>query len=334
MEGDDDHSRGRRRGRRHHRAPRALNRRPDPTLDGALAALAAGELAILPTETVYGLAADARAPLAVARIFAAKGRPRFNPLIAHVADIAAAGALAGLDERAIRLAQAFWPGPLTLVTPVRDTAAVCDLARAGLDTVAVRVPAHPVAQALLRGFGHAIVAPSANRSGRPSPTTFSDAMAETGVSAAAALDGGPCAVGLESTVVALLDGPPRLLRPGAVTREEIEALIGPLAEAQADARRSPGRLTRHYAPAAPVRLEAVTPRPGEAFLAFGAAPAGPAVFNLSERGDLTEAAARLFSLLRAADDLRPSAIAVAPIPSEGLGEAINDRLRRAAGHVG
>ncbi len=289
---------------------------------------------ILPTETVYGLAADARDPLAVARIFAAKGRPRFNPLIAHVADIAAAEALAGLDMRAIRLAQAFWPGPLTLVAPVRAIDAVCDLARAGLDTVAVRAPAHPVAQALLRRFGRAVVAPSANRSGRPSPTTFFDAMAETGASATAALDGGPCAVGLESTVVALLDGPPRLLRPGAVTRAQIEALIGPLAEAQADAHRSPGRLTRHYAPVAPVRLDALAPRPGEAFLAFGDAPEWPGVFNLSERGDLTEAAARLFRLLRAADALRPSAIAVAPVPTEGLGEAINDRLRRAAGHVG
>jgi L-threonylcarbamoyladenylate synthase len=187
---------------------------------------------------------------------------------------------------------------------------------------------------VLRRFGGPVVAPSANRSGRPSPTTFADALAETGTFAAAALDGGACAVGLESTVVSLLDGPPRLLRPGAVTRDEIEALIGPLAEAAADARRSPGRLTRHYAPSAPMRLEALAPLAGEAFLAFGPAPAGPTVFNLSERGDLTEAATRLFSLLRAADALRPVAIAVAPIPPEGLGEAINDRLRRAAGHVG
>jgi L-threonylcarbamoyladenylate synthase len=289
---------------------------------------------ILPTETVYGLAADAGDPLAVARIFEAKGRPRFNPLIAHVADLAMAQRLAQLDQRALRLARAFWPGPLTLVAPAGDKAAVCDLARAGLDTVAVRSPAHPLARDLLRSFGAPVVAPSANRSGRPSPTTFADALAETGAFAAAALDGGPCAVGLESTVVSLLDGPPRLLRPGAVTRDEIEALIGPLAEAELDARRSPGRLSRHYAPSAPMRLDAVTPHPGEAFLAFGPTPAGPAVFNLSEGGDLTEAAARLFSLLRAADALGPTAIAVAPIRSEGLGEAINDRLRRAAGHVG
>ncbi len=303
-------------------------------MDGALAALGAGELVILPTETVYGLAADAGNPLAVARLFEAKGRPRFNPLIAHVPDLADARPLARLDERAVRLAQAFWPGPLTLVAPSTDSGAVCDLARAGLDTVALRVPAHPLARAVLSGFGRPVVAPSANRSGRPSPTTFADALAETGAFAAIALDGGPCAVGLESTVVALLDGPPRLLRPGAVTRAQIEALIGPLADAEADARRSPGRLTRHYAPTAPVRLDAHAPNLGEAFLAFGAAPAGPAVFNLSQRRDLTEAAARLFSLLRAADALAPVAIAVAPIPGGGLGEAINDRLRRAAGHVG
>jgi L-threonylcarbamoyladenylate synthase len=289
----------------------------------------------MPTETVYGIATDAGDPLAVARIFEAKGRPRFNPLIAHVADLAQARPLAFLDERAVRLAEAFWPGPLTLVAPSTGDLGVCDLARAGLDTVAVRAPAHPLAQAVLRGFGRPVVAPSANRSGRPSPTTVDDALSETGAFAAAALDGGPCTIGLESTVVALLEGPPRLLRPGAVTREEIEALIGPLAEAEADARRSPGRLTRHYAPAAPVRLDAADRRPGEAYLAFGdPAPAGPAVFNLSEQGDLTEAAARLFSLLRAADALRPTAIAVAPIPSGGLGEAINDRLRRAAGHMG
>jgi L-threonylcarbamoyladenylate synthase len=303
-------------------------------VDGAVAALAAGELVILPTETVYGLAADAGDPLAVARLFEAKGRPRFNPLIAHVPDLAHARALARLDERAARLAECFWPGPLTLVAPSTDSVAVCDLARAGLDTVAIRAPAHPLAQAVLRGFGRPVVAPSANRSGRPSPTIYADALAETGAFAAVALDGGPCAVGLESTVVALLEGPPRLLRPGAVTRAQIEALIGPLAEAEADARRSPGRLTRHYAPSAPMRLDALAPRPGEAFLAFGPAVAGEAVFNLSEWGDLTEAAARLFSLLRSADALAPTAIAVAPIPEEGLGEAINDRLRRAAGYVG
>ena len=297
-------------------------------------ALRAGDLIILPTETVYGLAADAGSAAAVAKLYEAKGRPRFNPLISHVGDLAAASRIADLDERARALANAFWPGPLTLVAPYRAGGGVCDLARAGLDTVAVRVPAHSLAREVLRAFGGPIVAPSANRSGRPSPTTFADAFAETGAFAAAALDGGPCPVGLESTVVALLDGPPRLLRPGAVTRAAIEALIGPLAEAEIDAKRSPGRLTRHYAPSAPVRLEAAAPAPGEAWLAFGPAPEGPSVFNLSPSRDLAEAAMRLFTYLRAADALAPSAIAVAPIPDEGLGEAINDRLRRAAGFVG
>jgi L-threonylcarbamoyladenylate synthase len=290
---------------------------------------------ILPTETVYGLAADAANPAAVARLYEAKGRPRFNPLIAHVTGLAMAERVAALDARARRLAAAFWPGPLTIVAPIADAALVCDLARAGLDTVAVRAPDHPLAQAVIAAFGRPVVAPSANRSGRPSPTTFADAVAETGAAAAVALDGGACAVGVESTVVALLDGQAaRLLRPGAVTREEIEALIGPLAEAEADARRSPGRLARHYAPDAPLRLDADAPRPGEAFLAFGPASDGPMVFNLSPAGDLREAAARLFSALRAADALHPVAIAVARVPEHGLGEAINDRLRRAAGFVG
>jgi L-threonylcarbamoyladenylate synthase len=300
----------------------------------AVTALAAGELVILPTETVYGLAADAANPEAVARLFEAKGRPRFNPLIAHVTGLDMAAAVAALDARAVRLARAFWPGPLTLVAPARDGAAVCELARAGLDTVAVRAPAHATAQAVLHAFGRPIVAPSANRSGRPSPTTLADAAAETGRDAAVMLDGGPCAVGLESTVVALLEGPPRLLRPGAVTRAEVEAVVGPLAEAEADARRSPGRLSRHYAPNAPLRLDASAAEEGEALLAFGPPPAGRWVFALSPSGDLAEAAANLFAHLRAADALEPRAIAVSPIPNEGLGEAINDRLRRAAGFVG
>jgi len=251
-----------------------------------------------------------------------------------VADLAMGETIARFDDRARALAKAFWPGPLTLVLPVADTAAVCDLARAGLDSVAVRAPAHPVAHAVIAALGRPVVAPSANRSGRPSPTTFSDALEETGVFALAALDGGPCAVGLESTVVALLDEP-RLLRPGAVTREQIEAVIGPLAEAEDDARRSPGRLARHYAPQAPVRLNAAAPEADEAYLAFGpGAPEGPRVFNLSPSGDLAEAAARLFAYLRAADRTAPRAIAVAPIPTHGLGEAIADRLSRAAGFVG
>ena len=299
----------------------------------AAAAFAAGRLVILPTETVYGLAADAGNSAALASLYEAKGRPRFNPLIAHVADTKAAERIAELDDRGQILAMAFWPGALTIVAPARTGCAVVDLARAGLDTVAVRVPAHPLARAVLEAFGGPVAAPSANRSGRPSPTTFADAVSETGEAAAVTLDGGPCRIGLESTVIALLDGPPRLLRPGAVTRAEIEALIGPLAEAQADARRSPGRLTRHYAPAAPLRLDATGACPGEAFIGFGST-GGTEALNLSPRGDLAEAAARLFSCLRAADALSPDAIAVAAIPEAGLGEAINDRLRRAAGLVG
>ncbi|HUZ11417.1 MAG TPA: L-threonylcarbamoyladenylate synthase [Caulobacteraceae bacterium] len=315
---------------------RASQARPPAPADVATAveALRAGRLVILPTETVYGLAADGANAQAVAHLYAAKGRPRFNPLIAHVTGLGMAERCARLDERARRLAGAFWPGPLTIVAPLVDPGLVCDLARAGLTSVAVRAPAHPIAQGVLQRFGRPIVAPSANRSGRPSPTSLADAMAETGPGAAAALDGGRCEVGLESTVVALLEGPPRLLRPGAVTRAQIVALIGPLAEAEADAARSPGRLARHYAPAAPLRLDAEAPAPGEAFLAFGPAPDGPIVFNLSPSGDLGEAAANLFSLLRAADALAPVAIAVAPVPDEGLGEAINDRLRRGAGYVG
>jgi L-threonylcarbamoyladenylate synthase len=307
---------------------------PDTDKNGimkAVAALKAGGLVILPTETVYGLAADAGDARAVAAVYEAKGRPSFNPLIAHVADVTVARRIARFDGRAERLAAAFWPGPLTLVLPISDEAAVCDLARAGLDTVAVRAPAHPLAHALLDAFGGPLVAPSANRSGRPSPTTFADALEETGATAAAALDGGPCRIGLESTVVSLLDEA-RLLRPGAVTRAEIEALVGPLSEADADARRSPGRLARHYAPNLPLRLNAEEPHADEVWLGFG--PRTSASLNLSPDGDLAEAAANLFAYLRAADRTGASGIAVAPIPDFGLGEAINDRLRRAAGFVG
>jgi len=286
----------------------------------------------MPTETVYGLAADAANPSAIAAIFEAKGRPRFNPLIAHVTGLDAARRFAAFDARAVQLAGAFWPGPLTLVAPIADETAVCDLARAGLDTVAVRAPAHPDAQAMLQAFGRPVCAPSANRSGRPSPTTLADALDETGASAAAFIDGGPCTVGVESTVVAVLDGPVRLLRPGGVSREAIEAITGPLVEAEDDAKRSPGRLTRHYAPQAPIRLNAIGAEPGEAFLGFGDGVDSP--LSLSPSGDVREAAQRLFSALRAADRLNPRGIAVAPVPHTGLGEAINDRLRRAAGFVG
>jgi L-threonylcarbamoyladenylate synthase len=299
-------------------------------VEAAASAIRGGGLVLMPTETVYGLAADAGNARAVAAVYEAKGRPSFNPLIAHVADLEMARRIARFDDRAEALARRFWPGPLTLVLPAGDTQAVCDLARAGLETVAVRAPAHPLAHALIEAVGGPVVAPSANRSGRPSPTTFADAVEETGA-AAAALDGGPCGIGLESTVVALLDAP-RLLRPGAVTRAEIEAVVGPLAEAEADAKRSPGRLARHYAPNAPVRLDARAPEPGEAWLSFG--PGAPGPYNLSPAGDLREAAANLFAFLRAADRTGPAGIAVAPIPHEGLGEAINDRLKRAAGFVG
>lgn len=302
------------------------------TVEAAAHALQQGRLVMLPTETVYGLAADASNAAAVASIFEAKGRPRFNPLIAHVADAAAAETIAVFDASARALAEAFWPGPLTIVAPVRDREKVCDLARAGLDSIAVRVPGHAKARAILAAFGGAVVAPSANRSGRPSPTTFADALEETGVSVAAAVDGGPCAVGVESTVVSVLDGRVALLRPGAVTRAEIEALVGPLAES-GEGHRSPGRLTTHYAPDAPVRIEAEAARDGEILLGFGRG-VGEARWSLSPAGDPREAAANLFRLLREADRERPTGIAVSPIPMAGLGEAINDRLRRAAGFVG
>ena len=302
------------------------------TPDEASRALADGALILLPTETVYGLGADAGNAEAVAAIFAAKGRPRFNPLISHVADAEAAARIGAFDETAHALAQAFWPGPLTLVTPIRDASHVCDLARAGLDSVAIRVPAHPTASAVLAAFGGPVVAPSANRSGRPSPTTFADAVEETGFAVAAAVDGGDCQVGLESSVVSVLDGRAALLRPGAVTRDQIEAVVGPLAE-NGQGHRSPGRLALHYAPDAPVRIEATAARAGEILLGFGPGVGDPR-WSLSPSGDPAQAAANLFRLLREADRQRPVGIAVSPVPQTGLGEAINDRLRRAAGFVG
>lgn len=302
------------------------------TSEQAAEALRRGELILLPTETVYGLGADAANPEAVAAIFEAKGRPRFNPLIAHVADAATAETEGVFNAQAKALAEAFWPAPLTLVAPIRDTTRVCDLARAGLDSVALRVPAHAGARAVLAAFGGPVVAPSANRSGRPSPTTFADAVEETGFAVAAAVDGGACAVGLESTVVSVLGGRVSLLRPGAVTRADLERVVGPLDDS-GEGHRSPGRLTLHYAPEAPVRIEAEAARDGEVLLGFGPGVGEPR-WSLSVSGDLREAAANLFRLLREADRTRPVGIAVSPIPAEGLGEAINDRLRRAAGHVG
>jgi L-threonylcarbamoyladenylate synthase len=303
----------------------------------AVAALRRGELVGMPTETVYGLAADAGNAIAVGRVFLAKGRPRFNPLIVHAADIDAAAAIGVLPDAALRLAARFWPGPLTIVVPKRAGAPVADLALAGLPSVALRVPAHAVARALLGAFGAPLVAPSANRSGHVSATTAHHVAQDLGTGVAVVLDAGPTAIGVESTIVAFTGPEPALLRAGAIPRAEIEQALGrPLAGAgQGDAApQAPGMLASHYAPAAHVRLDVVEVMPGEALLAFGPVlPAGAdragAVVNLSAAGDTAEAAARLFSALRELDARAP-VIAVAPIPEEGLGEAINDRLRRAA----
>jgi len=303
---------------------------PDPSgLARAADLLRAGGLVAFPTETVYGLGGDARSDLAVAAIFAAKGRPRFNPLIVHVPDLASAEAFALFDDRARAVAAAFWPGPLTLVLPLRE-AGLSPLVTAGLATVAVRVPAHPVAQGLLRAFGGPLAAPSANPAGRVSPTRAAHVLAGLNGRIAAVLDGGPCAVGVESTILGLV-GDPALLRPGGVPVEALEALLGVSPATGGDAERpsAPGQLASHYAPGAKVRLEVVTPAPGEVMVGFGAVQG---VLSLSENGDLTEAAARLFHILRAADDLAGPGgqIGFAPVPEVGLGRAINDRLRRAA----
>lgn len=303
----------------------------------AAALLREGLLVALPTETVYGLAADATSGTAVAGIYAAKGRPRFNPLIAHLPDLAAARREGVFDAPALALAAAFWPGPLTLVVPVSTDCSVCDLARAGLTSVALRVPSHPVARAVLERAGRPIAAPSANRSGRISATCAGDVLEELDGRIDAVLDAGATEIGVESTIVACLGGAPRLLRPGGATRQAIEAVIGQallVAEDDSAAPLSPGLLASHYAPAARVRLDAAAARAGEAWLGFGpeaetAAP-GRAALNLSPAGDLAEAAANLFGHLRRLDAARPAGIAVAAIPEHGLGEAINDRLRRAA----
>jgi L-threonylcarbamoyladenylate synthase len=310
-----------------------------PAGDSAIARAARllrdGELVAFPTETVYGLGGDATSDRAVVRIFEAKGRPRFNPLILHVPGLAEAEPLAVFDERARGAARRFWPGPLTLVLPRRSDSGLSLLASAGLDTIAVRAPRHPVAQSLLRATGRPIAAPSANRSGRVSPTTAAHVAAELGESLALILDGGPCPVGLESTVLDLTGPAPVLLRPGGVTLEELAELLGAIETPQTDAAapRAPGRLPSHYAPGRPVRLDAREARPGEVLLAFGpeAPPSGFAeVLWLSQTGDLAEAAANLFALLRRLDRPEFAGIAVMPIPEHGLGRAINDRLRRAA----
>lgn len=305
--------------------------KPDPEgLARAAAHLARGALVAFPTETVYGLGGDARSDLAVARIFEAKGRPRFNPLIVHVADMAMARTVAVFDARAEKVASAFWPGPLTLVLPLRQDAGISDLVTAGLSTVAVRMPAHPVARALLSAFGGPVAAPSANPSGKVSPTRAEHVLAGLSGRIAAIVDGGPCAVGVESTILGLADDPV-LLRPGGIPAEALEACLGTPLPAGGGTERptAPGQLASHYAPGAEVRLGITQPAPGDFWIGFGPSAIG-ADLNLSPAGDLVEAAANLFHFLREADARARGAIAVAPIPDTGIGRAINDRLRRAA----
>ncbi len=313
-----------------------------PAVERAAQTLAAGGLVAFPTETVYGLGADATNAAAVARLYDAKGRPSFNPLIAHVAETAAARPLARFNQAAERLALAFWPGPLTLVLPKLANCPVAELATAGLDTIAVRVPSHPIARAILIALGRPVVAPSANRSGHVSPTTAQHVLADLRGRIELIVDGGPTPMGLESTIVACLDRPV-LLRPGALPRADIERLL-PLTEAPYSAAPpahvdeipiAPGALTSHYAPQARLRLNARRVEAHEALLAFGPMPVAgaeqaAAALNLSLRGDLIEAAANLFSHLRALDASGAATIAVMPVPRAGLGEAINDRLQRAA----
>src|SRR5271155_1204918 len=298
----------------------------------AAALLRAGRLVAFPTETVYGLGGDATDDHAVAAIFAAKARPRFNPLIIHVRDLAEAGRLAVFNSAARHAAAQFWPGPLTLVLPKQPSAGLSLLASAGLDTVAIRVPAHPVAQALLRGTGRPIAAPSANRSGRVSPTSAAHVAEDLGDAVAMILDDGPTPVGLESTVLDLSGEAPALLRPGAVLFEALTELLGPIALPDSRVPKSPGMLASHYAPRLPVRVAASEAHPGEALLAFGPEPPPgfAEVLWLSRSGDLAEAAANLFAMLRRLDRPPFTGIAVMPIPEHGLGRAINDRLRRAA----
>ena len=310
-----------------------IARADDAAISEAAAILRAGGLVGMPTETVYGLAGLATSDKAVAKIYAVKGRPTFNPLIAHFDSFAAAAREARLDATAERLAEAFWPGPLTLVAPVAGDCRISLLARAGLDTLALRVPGSETARALIAATGAPLAAPSANRSGAVSPTRAEHVAADLGDRIALILDAGPCVWGVESTVVACLAEGPRLLRPGAISREEIEAALGgPIAEAApGQAPAAPGALASHYAPNALLRLDAAEAPEGAAVLDFAGRIGGKGLrLDLSPAGDLAEAAANLFTYLRALDAARPALIVVAPIPEHGLGAAINDRLRRAA----
>jgi L-threonylcarbamoyladenylate synthase len=313
--------------------PRLRPADPDALAEAA-ELLRAGALVAFPTETVYGLGADATDDEAVARIFAAKGRPRFNPLIAHFPDAEAAAAEVAFDSRAERLAAAVWPGPLTLVLPRRAGCRISLLCSAGLETQAVRVPDQPVAQDLLRAVGRPLAAPSANRSGRISPTAAADVAADLGEAVALILDGGSCRVGVESTVLDLSGPRPRLLRPGGLALEALSELLGETPELAAPGGplASPGMLESHYAPDKPLRLDATAPQADEGLLAFGPeVPAGAALtLNLSPAGDTTEAAANLFAYLRRLDAAPVRALAAMPVPGTGLGLAIRDRLRRAA----
>lgn len=312
----------------------------DPgTLGAALDALRRGEPVAMPTETVYGLAADATNPTAITSIYEAKGRPRFNPLIAHVASIEMAKAHVTFSLLAERLAEAFWPGPLTLVLPLKDTGKIHPLATAGLGTAAIRMP-EGFARELIAGFSRPLAAPSANRSGRISPTTAQHVADDLGDRIGLILDGGPCRVGVESTILAVNDQQLRLLRPGGIPVEMIEKVAGMTVErmrpaSEGEAIVAPGMLASHYAPNSLLRLNATEARPGEAVIRFGGIPLKAedqaiAIMDLSPSGDLREAAANLFDLLKRADACGATGIAVAPVPGHGLGEAINDRLNRAA----
>jgi L-threonylcarbamoyladenylate synthase len=309
----------------------------DEAIARAAEALAWGEIVAFPTETVYGLGANALDASAVAKVFAAKARPRFNPLIVHVPGEAEAETYAVVNDTARKLMRAFWPGALSLVLPRRADCAIADLVSAGLDTVALRAPSNPIARALLQAAKIPIAAPSANRSQRVSPTTAAHVAAELGDLPAMILDGGACALGLESTVLGVDGDKVTLLRPGALPREEIEEVLRHSIGTHRTGAEvvSPGQMDVHYAPDTPLRLDATSPRQGEALLAFGPdAPECSPMINLSPRGDLGEAAANFFAALRELDALGVRAIAVMPIPDHGLGEAINDRLRRAAASRG